>query len=61
VLNDNFNAKCKKVQERGTGKDWVNKNTTTVDDWIKIREEKEDLLSKKVEEDCPFNPKCDPF
>lgn len=61
ALNDNFNAKCKKVQDRGTGKDWVKQNATSVDDWVKIRDEKEELLVERIEKDCPFAPKCEQF
>lgn len=60
-LNDRFNANCKRVQERGTGQDWIKSNLVTVDDWVKIREQNEEDVVKKVEEVCPFKPKCETY
>lgn len=59
-LNDNFNAKCSKCQERGTGKDWIDKNTPTADEWVKIREKIVEDEIKYVEETCPFVPLLKP-
>lgn len=60
-LNDRQNANCKRVQERGTGQDWIKSNLVTVDDWVKIREQNEEDVVKKVEEVCPFKPKCETY
>lgn len=59
-LNDNFNKSSKKCQERGTGKDWVNNNTRSVDEWVKKHEEHQESINRQVSESCTFIPKLDP-
>lgn len=58
-LNEKYNSKCKNVQDRGTGQCWIKNNVTTVDEWIKIREQNEENLVKQVEEVCTFAPKLE--
>lgn len=59
-LNDNFNKKCKKCEERGTGPEWVKTNTRNVDEWKDIQDKQEENVENQVKETCPFKPKLEP-
>jgi len=55
-LNDNYNKKSELCKERGTGIEWLNKNTRTVDEWKEVYQELESEIAKNIKKECPHQP-----
>jgi len=63
-LNDKYNSNCKKCEERGTGKQWIDNNFVKVEDWEKKRDEHLASVQKRTEDHCSnqfFKPKLEKY